>query len=484
MAAKEFIVAIELGSSKMTGIAGKKNLDGSISVLAVVTEESSTFIRKGVVYNIDKTAQCIANIVKKLTTNLKTEIRHVYVGVGGQSVRSVKNNIVKNLPEDTVVTQEMVHELMDGNRNMSYQDQEIIDAATQEYKVDNQYQMDPVGIQCTRLEGNFLNILWRRLFYRNLNKCFDQAGVAIADMYLAPLALADSILTDAEKRSGCVLVDLGADTTTVSVYFKNVLRHLAVIPLGGNNITKDIASLQMEENHAEDMKLKYASAFTDNSDIDSSLKLSIDSDRSVESRKFVEIVEGRMQEIVENVWYQVPSEYADRLLGGIILTGGGSNMRNIETAFRNHTHIEKIRIAKFVTQAITAKDPLITAKDGTMNTVLGILAKGNMNCAGDEIDPNADLFAESKPATTTTTADIHREPRKVNEIQSGVVLTEAEKQKAEEEKRRAEEEAAAKAAAEEAAAKAIEEEDDKENGIKTLGKKIGNFFRSIIAEDE
>ena len=484
MAAKEFIVAIELGSSKMTGIAGKKNLDGSISVLAVVTEESSTFIRKGVVYNIDKTAQCIANIVKKLTTNLKTEIRHVYVGVGGQSVRSVKNNIVKNLPEDTVVTQEMVNELMDGNRNMSYQDQEIIDAATQEYKVDNQYQMDPVGIQCTRLEGNFLNILWRRLFYRNLNKCFDQAGVAIADMYLAPLALADSILTDAEKRSGCVLVDLGADTTTVSVYFKNVLRHLAVIPLGGNNITKDIASLQMEENHAEDMELKYASAFTDNSDIDSSLKLSIDSDRSVESRKFVEIVEGRMQEIVENVWYQVPSEYADRLLGGIILTGGGSNMRNIETAFRNHTHIEKIRIAKFVTQAITAKDPLITAKDGTMNTVLGILAKGNMNCAGDEIDPNADLFAESKPATTTTTADIHREPRKVNEIQSGVVLTEAEKQKAEEEKRRAEEEAAAKAAAEEAAAKAIEEEDDKENGIKTLGKKIGNFFRSIIAEDE
>lgn len=484
MAAKEFIVAIELGSSKMTGIAGKKNLDGSISVLAVVTEESSTFIRKGVVYNIDKTAQCIANIVKRLTTTLKTEIRHVYVGVGGQSVRSVKNNIVKNLPEDTVVTQEMVNELMDGNRNMSYQDQEIIDAATQEYKVDNQYQMDPVGIQCTRLEGNFLNILWRRLFYRNLNKCFDQAGVAIADMYLAPLALADSILTDAEKRSGCVLVDLGADTTTVSVYFKNVLRHLAVIPLGGNNITKDIASLQMEENHAEDMKLKYASAFTDNSDIDSSLKLSIDSDRSVESRKFVEIVEGRMQEIVENVWYQVPSEYADRLLGGIILTGGGSNMRNIETAFRNHTHIEKIRVAKFVTQAITAKDPLITAKDGTMNTVLGILAKGNMNCAGDEIDPNADLFAESKPATTTTTADIHREPRKVNEIQSGVVLTEAEKQKAEEEKRRAEEEAAAKAAAEEAAAKAIEEEDDKENGIKTLGKKIGNFFRSIIAEDE
>ncbi len=462
MAAKEFIVAIELGSSKMTGIAGKKNLDGSITVLAVVTEESSSFIRKGVVYNIDKTAQCISNIVKKLTNTLKTEIAYVYVGVGGQSIRSVRNNIVKNLPEDTIVTQEMVNELMDGNRNMSYQDQEILDAATQEYKVDNQYQMDPVGIQCTRLEGNFLNILWRN------------------DMYLAPLALADSVLTDAEKRSGCVLVDLGADTTTVSVYFKNVLRHLAVIPLGGNNVTKDIASLQMEESHAEQMKLKYGSAFTDNSDIDNSMSISIDNDRSIESRKLVEIVEGRVQEIVENVWYQVPSEYAHRLLGGIVLTGGGSNMKNIETAFRNHTHIEKIRTAKFVTQTITAKDPIITARDGKMNTVLGILAKGDMNCAGEEVDPTADLFTETKPATTTTTADIHREPRKVTEIGQGVVLTEAEKLKAEEEKRRQEEEAAAKAAAE-AAALAAEEE--KDNGLKAFGKKLGNFIKKMVAEE-
>ena len=169
MAPKDFIVAIELGSSKMTGIAGKKNLDGSISVLAVVSEDSSTFIRKGVIYNIDKTAQCISSIVKRLTAILKTSISQVYVGVGGQSIRSLKNVIVKNLAADTIVTQEMVNELMDANRNMSYQDQEILDAATQEYKVDNQYQMDPVGIQCTRLEGNFLNILWRKMFYRNLN---------------------------------------------------------------------------------------------------------------------------------------------------------------------------------------------------------------------------------------------------------------------------------------------------------------------------
>ena len=220
MAPKDFIVAIELGSSKMTGIAGKKNLDGSISVLAVVTEDSSTFIRKGVIYNIDKTAQCISSIVKRLTATLKTSISQVYVGVGGQSIRSIKNVIVKNLAADTIVTQEMVNELMDANRNMSYQDQEILDAATQEYKVDNQYQLDPVGIQCARLEGNFLNILWRKMFYRNLNKCFDLAGVPIAEMYLAPLALADSVLQrsvrDAPLLTWVLILPLSVSITRIS----------------------------------------------------------------------------------------------------------------------------------------------------------------------------------------------------------------------------------------------------------------------------
>lgn len=179
---KEFIVAIELGSSKITGIAGKKNIDGSITIQSVVKEDSSGFIRKGIIFNIDKTVQCISNIVKKLSNNLKTEISQVYVGVGGQSIRSVKNTIVKKLDEDTIISQNMIDELMDINRNMVYQDQEILDTATQEYKVGNQLLMEPVGIQCSKLEGNFLNILWRKNFYRNLNNCFNNANVAIAEM--------------------------------------------------------------------------------------------------------------------------------------------------------------------------------------------------------------------------------------------------------------------------------------------------------------
>lgn len=167
--ANEFIVAIELGSSKIRGIAGRKNLDGSINILAVVTEDSTQCIRKGVVYNIAKTGQCITNIINKLKAQLKREITQVYVGVGGQSIRSVRNVIVKDYPEETMITSEIINELMDANRSMSYPEQEILDAVVQEYKVDKQYQIDPVGIKALRLEGNFLNILWRKQFYDDLN---------------------------------------------------------------------------------------------------------------------------------------------------------------------------------------------------------------------------------------------------------------------------------------------------------------------------
>ena len=482
VAAKEFIVAIELGSSKMTGIAGQKNLDGSINVLAVVKESSSSFIRKGVVYNIDKTAQCLSNIIKKLENQLKTEITQVYVGVGGQSIRGIRNVITKDLPSETIVTQDMVIELMDANRNMTYQDQEILDAAVQEYKVGSQLQLDPVGIQATHIEGNFLNILERKAFYKNLNMCFETAGIRVAEMYLAPLALADSVLTEAEKRSGCVLVDLGADTTTVSVYSKNILRHLAVIPLGGNNITKDIATLQMEESDAEHMKLKYASAFTDNNEIDNDLKYSIDTERQIESRKFIEIVEGRLEEIIENVWFQVPSEFYDKLLGGIILTGGGSNMKNIERAFTNHTHVEKIRIAKFVTPTILSNNDDIKSHNGMMNTVLGLLVKGDLNCAGDEVNPNGDLFSTKKEPSSAAVDS--RTPRQASEIPQGVIRTENEKKAAEEERRRQQEEEDRRQQEEEAAERQRIAEEKKANSFWNKAfKKIKRFGETIIEEE-
>jgi cell division protein FtsA len=410
--AKDFIVAIELGSSKMTGIAGRKNPDGSISILAVAKEDSASYIRKGVAYNIERTAQGLSNIVSKLKNTLKTEIEQVYVGIGGQSIHSVKNSIVKELPLDCIVSQDMVNELMDTNRSMEYKDCEILDAITQEYNVDGHYEDDPVGIQARHLEGNFLNVLWRRSFYRNLNKSLDNSGIKVAEMYLAPLTMADCVLTDAEKRAGCVLVDLGADTTTVSVYYRNKLRHIAVLPLGGSNVTKDLESLQIDEINAEAMKLKHASALTDEKDIDADATLPIGDGRTIRSCMFIQVVEARMLEIVENVKYLVPHEFADKLLGGIVLTGGGSNMKNVDKLFHEVFDVEKVRIAKSTTLNINKKDSdVILSEDGTTNTILGLLAKGDMNCAGraiseslfdEEVEPGSENTVTLDPTLATT----------------------------------------------------------------------------------
>ena len=480
---KEFIVAIELGSSKVTGIAGQKKPDGSISVQALVREDSSSFIRKGVVYNIDKTAQCLQNIVKKLEAQLKTRIVQVFVGVGGQSLHSVRNTIGRDLAPDSIITQEMVVELMDANWNLDYPEQKILDVAEQEYKVDNHLQMDPVGIRAARLEGNFLNILVRKSFFQNLNSCFEQAGIKVAEMYLAPLALANAVLTETEKRSGCALVDIGADTTTVSVFWKNVLRHLAVIPLGSNNITKDIASLQMEESEAEQMKLKHASAYTENSEIDPNLKLSIDLERAVDSQKFIEIVEGRVMEIIENVRYQIPDEYYDKMLGGIIVTGGGSNMKNIDRAITNSTRIDKVRVAKFVSTTINTSNEQLKAHNGMYNTLLGLLAKGDMNCAGNGIDQQRSLFGDDSQKDNGPVIP-DRKPRQGYEKETGTIRTQQEEDLAAEEARRKKEEEERQRQEEEARQREEERRRKKENSRWNRFKRtIKKFGSDIVAEE-
>jgi cell division protein FtsA len=241
-------------------------------------------------------------------------------------------------------------------------------------------QTDPVGIPCQHLEGNFLNVLQSKRHYQNLIKSFANADVKIAELYLAPIALADVVLTPTEKRGGCMLVDLGAETTTVVVYYKNIVRHIAVIPLGSNNITKDLCSLNLEEPEAESLKIKYASAFTDEKDItpDETYKVNR---QSISAVNVIDFVEARMEEIITNIWNQVPAEYAEKLLGGIILTGGGAQMQNINVAFRNITNIEQIRIAKDTNETFTSQP--LQPSPYTHNTLVGLLAKGDQNCCAD-----------------------------------------------------------------------------------------------------
>lgn len=162
------------------------------------------------------------------------------------------------------------------------------------------------------------------------------------------MATADTVLTTNEKRSGCALIDFGADTTTVAIYKNNILRHACVIPLGGNNITKDICSKQIEEDDAELIKIRYASAYTEHKEGEEvqDSEYTIDGKCSIMSRTLEDIVEARVNEIITNVFNQIKlSNYSDSLMAGIVVTGGVSNMPNIDKAITNITKFEKVRIA-------------------------------------------------------------------------------------------------------------------------------------------
>jgi cell division protein FtsA len=397
----DFIVAIELGSSKIAGIAGRKNSDGSIDILARAKEDSSAFIRKGTIFNLDKTVQSLKSIISKLEPSLEGSISKVYVGIGGQSLHTVKNTVVRDLKEDTVISQVLIDAICDENRGMAPEDLEILDVAPQEYKVGNTLQAEPVGVSASHIEGHFMNIVARTSIRKNLERCFEKANIKIADeMFLSPLVTAKAVLTPKEMHSGCALVDIGADTTTVSVYKDDILRFLSVIPLGGNNITRDIASLDMEEQEAEKLKLKYGNALFDHeTEAETPEPISLeDSQITVDPRDLNDVIEARAEEIAANIAHQL-SDYVNGLRSGIVITGGGSNLKNMAELIRRKTGTKNIRVASAPHYDVKSQD-YTDLEDGTQNTLFGLLAAGTENCCrrveqptsgglfDDEVKPN------------------------------------------------------------------------------------------------
>ena len=332
MTVTDFIVAIELGSTDITGVAGRKNNDGSIQILAYASEHSSDCIKKGVIYNSNKTEQCLTSILHKLEEQTGASIKKAYVGIGGQSMYSVENYVSRQFSEETKISQALVDSLMKTNREMALPDKEILAVQPQEYRVGKDFTSNPVGISAESIEGHFLNIIARRSLKDKIKQCFRQSKCEVADYLLAPLATADAVLTDNEKRSGCALVDLGAETTTVSIYKNNILRHVAVIPLGGNNITKDICSIRIDMEDAEQLKLRFACAYTEPADDeDANEEYSLDGKITLKAQDLEKIVEARVNEIIKNVQNQIKlSHYGDDLLAGIVLTGGAANMPNMD----------------------------------------------------------------------------------------------------------------------------------------------------------
>ena len=393
---KDFIVAIELGSSKISGVAGKKK-DGTMQILAYAEEKAAGCVKRGVVYNIEKTYQSVNLIISKLEAVLKTKITRAYVGLAGQSVRSYKCVIKRNLLTQSYITNEAIDSIRQESYEIPFSDYEVLENYPQEFIVDSNSIADPVGVMGTNIEGEFLDVIAKQHLRANIQTVFANTNVHIIEELISPLQLANNVLTDAEKRSGCALVDLGADTTTLVIYKNNIVRYLVTIPLGCNNINKDLSTLPIDEDETEDVKLKYGDACQDVEGMeenDTQTYTTTDG-RQIDVALIKNVVEARVGEIIANVSSQiVNSNYSDKLLAGIVLTGGGSNMKHIVQAFVNSTKIDKVRVAKNVNQMIvkTSNASAITLDNAQTNTIISLLLAGTEPCSGDAFNGSLDIF--------------------------------------------------------------------------------------------
>lgn len=393
---KDFVVAVELGSSKISGIAGKKK-DGTMQILAYAEEKTAGCVKRGVVYNIEKTYQSINTIISKLEVVLKTKITRAYVGLGGQSVRSYKCMIRRNLLTQSYITNEAIDAIRQESYEIPFNDYEVLENYPQEYVVDSSVIADPVGVMGTNIEGEFLDVIAKNNLRANIDTVFANAGVDIVEGLISPLQLANNVLTDAEKRSGCALVDLGADTTTLVVYKNNIVRYLVTIPLGCNNINKDLSTLPIDDAETEDVKLKYGDACQEfESSEESEPQYYTTSDgRQIDVATIRNVIEARMGEIIANVSNQiVNSDYSGKLLAGLVITGGGSSMKNIVKAFTKSTKIDKVRIATKVNQMVvkTSNASNISLESAGTTTIVSLLLAGTVPCGGEDIGRAPDMF--------------------------------------------------------------------------------------------
>lgn len=393
---KEIIVAIELGSSAIRGIAGKKEADGSMQILAIEQERIGGIIRRGVIYNIDKTKTAIERIKDRLNEKLGVCINRAYVGIAGQSVHT-ENNRVKRIMDCRIkVDQDLVDSLMDENRNTQYPDREILEVVPQEYHLGINSEMDPVGTQTDQIEGRYMNVIARTQLQDNIRRCMKEAGLEVVELFTTPLVLADSLLPDTEKRSGCALIDLGAETTTVAIFTKNLLRHLVTIPLGGNNITNDIASLKkVDFEEAETLKKKYGAAIIEKKNSDEYKTISISNDRKVDELEIKQIVCARMEEIIANIWNQIEKgKWQEELLSGITLTGGGAAMEGLQEAIARPS-TNRIKIAKELILSTPTTDNEQSDIEG-LNSAIALLLHGNESCATEPVTEEEQM-AEEEP---------------------------------------------------------------------------------------
>ena len=382
MAYTDFIAAIDLGTSHMVGMVGTKNATGALSIIAYEVENSGTCIRRGCVYNVKETASKIKRLILKLENKLGgTKIGQVYVGLGGQSLRSIEHTVCKVLGTGGV--EEIIDSLYQECKDYRPDMLTVLDVVSPSYFLDDKPESNPVGVPCSRIEARYKLIVGRPSLKLNIvNSISEQAKIEIAGILVSPLALGDVVLSDNEKDLGCALIGFGAGVTTISVYKGGKLASLSVVPFGGNLITKDITNLRVVESEAERLKITYGSAKADR-DNDMTIQVSLADGMGLREIKLAElngVIEARMDEILENVYARLEATGLMSVLGaGIVITGGGAALKNLPAVMSERLKME-VRYSA-VRKGVVASGDLVVASNPEYAVAVGLLAKGTKNCA-------------------------------------------------------------------------------------------------------
>jgi cell division protein FtsA len=330
------VVGLDIGTTKIAVIVGRRTEHGKIEILGMGKAESLG-VARGVVLNIDETVKAIKSAVAEAESKSGANIHVVNVGIAGQHIKSLQHRGIRTRQSlDEEISQKDIDLLIeDMYKLVMLPGEEIIHVIPQNYIVDNEQGIkNPIGMSGIRLEANFHIIAGQVAAAKNIYKCVEKAGLKVADLTLEPLASAEAVLTGEEKEAGVVLVDIGGGTTDVAIFQDDIIRHTAVIPFGGNIITEDIKEgCSIIKTQAELLKIKFGSALASENqenEIVSIPGLRGRPHKEISVKNLSHIIQARMEEIIEHVYYEIKnSGFEKKLIAGIVVTGGGSQLKHI-----------------------------------------------------------------------------------------------------------------------------------------------------------
>ena len=337
-------VALDIGTTKVCAIAGMMDEFGRLEVVSYGTVKSEG-VARGVVSNIDKTVKAIREAVDMAEKTAGCKFKVVHVGIAGQHIKSHHHmGYLTRADHNAEISSEDVERLIkDMYRIALPPGDKILHVIPQEFTVDDEKDVvDPIGMSGHKLEANFHIITGQITASKNIIRCIEKAGLDIADITLEPIASASAVLSDQEKEAGVVLVDIGGGTTDITIFKDNIIRHTAVIPFGGNIITEDIKEgCTVLADQAEKLKVKFGVALADM--IKDNRRITIPvlkgrESKSISEKNLSKIIQARVEELFDYVLWEIKrSGYDNKLIAGIVLTGGGALLKHIETLVELHT---------------------------------------------------------------------------------------------------------------------------------------------------